>query len=219
MIGDGRYILGEDGLQITERGEWIISVWTYQEVVNSRKPCSTTIGDAADKTATTGVIPGLGISRYNFFHCISHSLIFYTRYRNLTLFGIRKVFHDWMLPKISQPTWQIIFRSLPSKSCRALTDVSVIERRENRFYSMIGAITQSPQDYTPPYTSASSGPSGNQTIPDLAESFMKICESKGDFSFTFSSAECDNAVGRRWRPETGHIPSVLPWTLSGSGPT
>jgi hypothetical protein len=75
MTGDGRYILGEHELQIAERDGLIISVWTvtYQEVGNNRKLFFTTITDAADENATTGVISGLGISRYNVLNYRSQS--------------------------------------------------------------------------------------------------------------------------------------------------
>jgi hypothetical protein len=215
MTSNRKFVLDKDELQIAERDEWVISVWTYQELANNQDRFFVAIDNADDhKNATTGVFSGLGVADSDFLSCIGYSLTRYTQRHNLTSFDVREIF-----PRLDILEDVIADRFIPSSSTSALQVMSNIDRRvcaidgpENRFYAMIGVITQ---HHTPAYTSASSGLS--PTIPDLAESFMRVCESKGDFSFIFSSAERDNAVGRRWRPKAGHIPSILPWNPYGIG--
>lgn len=213
--------LNDDELQIAERDEWVRSVWTYQEVVNSQAFFVAITGNDVDDYThgATGIFSGLGVRCSRFLDCLGHSLVSYKRRHDSesTPIDIRKVFPG--LDALDD----VVADSLTS-AWSALQVMSNIDRRvcasdrpENRFYSMIGTITRSPGN--PLYTSASRGfgQSSKPTIPDLAESFMRICEAKGDFSFIFSSAERDNAVGRRWRPSAGYIPSILSWHSYGDG--
>lgn len=83
-------------------------------------------------------------------------------------------------------------------------DRRVQERKEDHFYAMIGAIS-------------ADAPNEAAQLPPC-EAFMRICESKGDFSFIFSAERRENTPGRRWRPVSGDdLSCILPWHVVGSG--
>jgi len=215
MTSNTNYTLSEDELQIAERDEWVTSVWTYQEIVNSQTLFFIAISDEDDHAnGATGVFLGLGVPGSRFLNCVGHSLSLYKRHHNFDvqkgfprLDALEDVTVNWLTADAFARSALKVMSNLDRRVCAS-------NRPENRFYSMIGAITQSPKDRVFP---ASSGPSSKPMIPDIAESFMGICEAKGDYSFIFSSAERDNAVGRRWRPKAGFIPAILPWDCHGDG--
>jgi hypothetical protein len=72
----------------------------------------------------------------------------------------------------------------------------VVEKPEDHFYAMIGAITTSSQD------------SQDDESLHPSEYFMRVCEEKGDYSFVFSNAPRSEVPGRHWRPIEGNLPPV-----------
>ena len=215
MASDRKCVLTEDELRIAEGDEWITSVWTYQEVANSQDLVFVAIDEGEDhESAAAGASSGRGVSVSDFLSCIGYSLTRHTRGTALTPFDVRTAF-----PRMDALE-DLAVDILTSSTRSALQAMSNIDRRicaparpENRIYAMIGVITQSP--YTPTATPHTSGL--DPTIPELAESFMRECDRKGDFSYLYSSAERDDVMGRRWRPKAGDIPAVLLWCVYGSG--
>ncbi len=75
---------------------------------------------------------------------------------------------------------------------------------QNRFYSMIGALTARP-----------SARATSPTVTQLAERFMELSEEKGDYSFMFCTAPRDSRPGLTWRPIPSDFQSILTWHCFG----
>lgn len=73
----------------------------------------------------------------------------------------------------------------------------VCAREDDLFHAMVGAIT-------PLHVR-----DGHSHDLPAAEYFMRVCESKGDYSFIYSIAPRDTRPGRGWRPVAGPMPPVL----------
>jgi hypothetical protein len=185
----------DDGLlDILERDEWVTSVWTYQEVINSSRiyfVCET--------------LPRSSIDAVQFFNRVGYSLQQYRKRHSIDgialaerfphLSTMEDLFADWMLINYMAPFALQIMTNMDRRVHRAPT---------NYFYSMIGAVTQEP-----------SSESMRCTVADLAELFMAVCEKKNDYSFIYSATDRDTQPGRRWRPIPAHLASILPWHCSG----
>jgi len=174
--------MDEDALATLDQDQWVQSTWTYQEVVNSQ--------------TLAFICPGaLGeiVDGESFFNGMSYSL------RTLNPFSIRERFPSIDTFEDLLADWRIAGYSQRS----ALAVMSNMDRRvwhedRNYFHSMIGAVTSQPRWRS-------------WEEPHLSELFMKICEEKKDFSFIYSSATRSIDPARRWRPETGLLPSILTW--------
>jgi hypothetical protein len=81
----------------------------------------------------------------------------------------------------------------------------VSESEDDKFYAMVGAITA-----TPLYDQ-------DTRSVHPAEYFMRICESKGDYSFIYSTAPRSEISGKCWRPVIGQIHAIFPWHTYGKG--
>ncbi|CAL1698125.1 unnamed protein product [Somion occarium] len=97
---------------------------------------------------------------------------------------------------------------LPCSRCAAgiisNLDRRVYDDKKNYFYSMIGAVADTP-----------SGRSTASTVDSLAEKFMSICERKGDYSFIFTSTPRDERPGYRWRPRPGMVRALITYRCEG----
>ncbi|KAI0822898.1 hypothetical protein BC628DRAFT_623309 [Trametes gibbosa] len=185
-------------LAVLEADEWIRSVWTYQELVNSKtlwfvchahegappqepvrgQDVLDVVGGYIDRWGKTneGERPGMRI--------------LYPHADNF-----QELLADWMISDYSH-------RSALQIMCGMDNRVGVSP--QNRFYSMIGALTALP-------SARATAP----TIEQLAERFMTLCEEKGDYSFIFSSAARDARPGLRWRPAPCDLESVVTWHVFG----
>ncbi|KAL8369889.1 hypothetical protein RB595_000305 [Gaeumannomyces hyphopodioides] len=90
----------------------------------------------------------------------------------------------------------------------ALQVMGIMDRREqlrpeDHFYAMVGAVSRLP--------ASSAG------AADACETFMRLCERKGDYSFVYSAAPRCAEPARRWRPQVGDLPAVLRLPCYGSG--
>ncbi len=181
--------LDEESLQILNQDVWIKSVWTYQEVVNSQLLIFVSGGSSG------GIVD---VS--DFLNCVGYSLELYKKKYSLNSFDIRDrfpgldaledVITDWMISSYQQRS--------------ALQVLSNMDRRSwsdafNYFYAMMGAVTDQRSTST-----------GVTSIANLADTFMRICEEKNDYSFIYSSADRDERTGMRWRPAATILHSVLP---------
>lgn len=189
--------ISEAQLEVLEQDEWISSVWTYQEVMNSKTGrlhfVSTQIGDA--------VIDG-----EIFLNRLGYSLFLYIRANGLSSFDIRSRFPrlDAMEDLIAD------WRLAAYLEISALQILSNLDRRsaidpKNYLYASLGVISTNP-----------SWLSVDSTTAQLSESFMDICEQKNDYSFIYSSTPRDETPGKRWRPSPGLLHAILPTHCDGS---
>jgi len=195
-------------LEHLEQDAWVESVWTYQEVVNSHKlkfAPRNWMGEwfsiwsspwTKDNMIAAGpFFSGLGASlqRCKNRHGIKDLDIF-SRYPRLD--ALEETLSDWMMA-------EYVERS-------ALQVMANMDRRratesKYRFYSMIGSVTKDPCQRQPAVT-----------LSELAETFMRICELKDDFSFIFSAAPRSDDPMKPWRPQAGFLPSIISWHCTGS---
>ena len=168
-----------DGLKMLEQDEWLSSVWTYQEIVNSKRFYLVSEG-ATDPTLT--------IDGEVFFSVLGASLMKWMELNDLNAFKLHEAFPnlsafedlmaDWELAGYVERSALLVMCSLKSKTNND---------PNNYFYAVLGALTQEP--------------SWNPREGNLSEEFMRVCERKGDYSFIYSVAEKDGDVRRRWRPK------------------
>jgi Heterokaryon incompatibility protein (HET) len=181
-------------LDVLENDAWVKSVWTYQEVVNSRDLLFTGEGMVGKFIRGQPFLNRVGqylqiwqrTSGYN-------SFTFREKYPFLDAFA--NVVLDWIMAEYGERS--------------ALQVMSQMDNRcssepSNRFYSMIGAITTKP-----------AGRKSKSSIESISETFMELCEGKGDYSFMYASTERDKRSGYRWRPAPGILHSTLPWHCLG----
>ncbi|KAI9853646.1 MAG: hypothetical protein M1813_002037 [Trichoglossum hirsutum] len=181
----------EQRLDVLEQDEWITSVWTYQEVVNSQN----LIFVCEDRDSTSS-IPGA-----KFLNRLGYSLQLYKKAYNITGFDVIEKF-----PRLGAFEDLIADRFIAGYQERSALQVMgsmdrrVAKKPKSRFYSMIGAITKERSQRL-----------SRPSIYDLSESFMSACEKKNDVSFIYSAANRDIFSGKCWRPIPGFLPSILPW--------
>ena len=177
-----------------ENDAWMRSVWTYQEVINSR-----------DLLFTGESMVGNFIRGEDFLNRFGHHLQTWQRANGYNSFAFREkypfldafenVVLDWnMAGYVERSALQVM--SLMDNRCSL--------EPSNKFYSMIGAITNKP-----------AGRRSSSSIESISEAFMELCEGKCDYSFMYASTERDERSGYRWRPAPGMLHSTLPWHCSG----
>ncbi|KAK5032019.1 hypothetical protein LTS07_004641 [Exophiala sideris] len=158
--------LDEASLEILDADKWVQSVWTYQEVVNSR-----------DLAFVCVNAPGVVVDGTDFLNGIGFTLQKYKQKHGFDTFAIREMFP--LLDALDDVLgdWRVASRC-------ALLVMSNMDRRKwveerNYFYAMIGSVTSKPCHRT------------GQGMEDqhLSETFMSVCEEKNDFSFIYTSAE------------------------------
>ncbi|MCJ1285164.1 hypothetical protein MMC26_004502 [Xylographa opegraphella] len=189
--------LDEDVLQLLEQDEWIASVWTYQELVNSRPSFV-----SFDRS-----MAGLIVEASDFFHGLAFYLELYRRKHKVTSFQVQKLF-----PRLSAfEDSMLVWRCNAPLNISALQVMSNMDRRvyragepQNYFYAMMGAIT-----------TVSTWGAGGATVAEVSDRFMRMCERKNDYSFIYASTVREDRVGRRWRPAPGPMKSILAWHSYG----
>ncbi|KAH9848363.1 hypothetical protein C2E23DRAFT_889203 [Lenzites betulinus] len=185
-------------LDVLNADEWIRSVWTYQELVNSQTLWF--VCHAHEGSPSPPPVRGQDL-----FQIVGGYLDRWGKSHGGKLPGVRltyphadnfqELLADWMISDYGH-------RSALQIICGMEYRAGVTP--QNRFYSMIGALTAQPS------TRATS-----PTVEQLAERFMELCEEKGDYSFIFSSAARDARPGLRWRPTPCDLESVLTWHIFG----
>lgn len=179
-------------ISVLEQDAWISSVWTYQEVMNSRKlrfVCNQH-GDA--------IVDGL-----KFLNRLGYSLEKYKKLNRLDDFNM----HD-QFPHLDSfggliGDWEM----LAYTEVTALQVISNIGRRstaepKNLFFSMLGAITKNPAQLD-----------DDSILAELSESFMNTCQQKNDYSFICSSTMRNERTGKRWRPKIDIFHPILMWQI------
>lgn len=181
-------------LKILEQDMWIKSVWTYQEVVNSQGLFITAEGANCEP-----------IEGESFLNALGQYLELFRQANGLTTYDLREHFPYVDAFEDLIADWRVAVWCGRS----ALQVMSGMWRRKwfeeaNYFYAMIGTITGLP-----------SRRSSHPSIQSLSESFMGVCEEKGDFSFIYSTAPRDTLSGRLWRPSPTLLQPVLSWHTWG----
>lgn len=188
--------LNEQTLLALEHDEWVRSVWTYQEVVNSQMLYFT----------TTNPLSSAVVEGDTFLNRIGYTLHFYQQEHGFNSFDLRRrlrrldalgdLIGDWMISAYTDRSALQVMSNLDRRSCAV---------PQNYYYSMIGSITQLPSHHAV-----------GMQVADLVEKTMQICEQKNDYSFIFSTAARNelSATPRRPRPEPLH--SILPYLSYGA---
>jgi hypothetical protein len=188
--------LSDFNLLAFENDDWVKSVWTYQEVVNSQR-LQITCTDPHSNAVVDGS---------TFLNRIGFSLDQYKKANALNSFDIRARFPRLDAFEDLIADWMV--SGYTSRS--ALQVMSNLDRRvalepANYYYSMIGSLTQKP----------SARNAGSQ-ISDIVRRVMEICEEKNDYSFIFSSTPRDLGPRGYWKPRPESLHSILPWFSHGS---
>ena len=188
--------LNEQTLLALEHDEWVRSVWTNQEVVNSRMLYFT----------TTNPLSSAVVQGEIFLNRIGYTLHLYKQERGFNSFDLRgrlrglealnDLIGDWLVSACADRSALQVMSNLDRRSCAV---------PQNYYYSMIGSITQLP-----------SHRAVGMQIPDLVEKTMQICEQKNDYSFIFSTAARNELSTRPWRPRPEPLHSILPYLPYGA---
>lgn len=180
-----------------EKDPWVTRAWTYQEVVNSR---------ALSFVVETG--GDVFVKGHDLLREVNEAISTYKKTRGYDMFDIRErhprldsiedLLVDWMIADYQGRSAYQAMSDLARRSA---------ERHEDRYFALLGAISSAVLD--------------DRDAAELepAEQFMRVCESKGDFSFIYSTAQRSTVPGQSWRPASPDAAHpVLPWhSLGGSG--
>lgn len=187
----------ERQLQVLEDDQWVSSVWTYQEIMNSKIVHFV----ASEPAAGPGLIDGIDL-----FNQLGQTFQRYKEGRGLNDFEI------WSNFPAADALQQLVADWYMSSylGVSALRVMSNLDRRssnmpKNYFYSMLGVFTQQP-----------SWLERDSTVAELSESLMSLCEQKNDYSFLYSSTPRDGRIGKRWRPKPDFLHAVLAWHVHGN---
>ncbi|KAK0120735.1 hypothetical protein ONS96_010936 [Cadophora gregata f. sp. sojae] len=195
-------------MQVLEEDAWISRVWTYQELVNSRATYFTTPVSA--ENASVQVV----VEATQFFNCVGHSLSCYKRNNHISdstavaIFPNLNVLEDTLLDSTLSGYLERPALAILSNISMRTFDVNF---PQNRLLACIGALTKE----------ASWGPPSS-SLDDLAERIMGICESKGDYSFIFTSDRRSEMGGKAWRPNMAagkvsdgptHLVPIINWYI------
>lgn len=178
--------LDPDALFVLESDDWITRAWAYQEMVNSRAMYFIVPGDEC------ALVSGL-----DFLNAVLTTTDDYRKAHGIDSFSwseqhprldsLEELIADY---RIANYTTRSAYQVMSAMQRR------VVERPEDHFYAMIGALATSSQD------------SQDDESLQPSEYFMRVCERKGDYSFIYSTAPRSEVLGRRWRPIEGRFPPV-----------
>lgn len=186
----------ESQLRVLEEDRWISSVWTYQEIMNSKIFYFVTSKPGAGPTLIEpeSFVNELGqaLLRYKKGNCLN---VFELRSHFPALDALQEVVIDWRTSAYLEVSAMQVMANLDRRSS---------SMPKNYFYSMLGVFTQEP-----------SWLEQDSTIAELSESLMSLCERKNDYSFIYSSTSRDGRAGKRWRPKPDFLRAVLPWHIHG----
>lgn len=187
----------ERQLRVLDEDRWVSSVWTYQEIMNSKIVHFVTIQPAAGPAMIDGM---------DLFDRLGQTFQRYKKGLGLNNFELRirfpaadaldQLVADWFTSSYLEVSALQIMSSLDRRS-------SIMPK--NYFYSILGVLTQQP-----------SWLEQDSTVAELSESLMSLCEQKNDYSFLYSSTPRDGRAGKRWRPKPDFLHAVLAWHLHGS---
>jgi hypothetical protein len=185
-------------LRELENDEWVSSVWTYQEVVNSN-------GHKFVFTDPTGtlVVPG-----DKFLNRVGYSLHHHRKAHSLTAFDQRESLPHLDALEDTIADW--FTAGYTNRS--ALQVISKINRREiarpeNNLYAIIGGLSQEMQDRE--------SHMGIVDLRRLAEMLIDICERNGDYSFIYTANP--RSIEKGWYPTPEPFRAIVSWHSAGYG--
>jgi hypothetical protein len=183
-------------LQELESDVWVSRAWTYQELANAGE-----IEFAAEGS------PGVHLKAHVLLNALGDTIAELKKSGEVDSFTIRNVYPNldrfedlvggWMgAPFLEGNVYQIM-AGMHGRH----TDP---RHPDDVFNAILGSIS----------------PDWQGLAEDLglsaAERFMRVCESKPDFSFLFAATERSAEPGRRWRPVLTDRPEVIfPWHCQG----
>jgi len=171
--------LNNEMIGTLERDDWVSRAWTYQELVNNDNIRFTALGGST-YTKADNILNSLTIAIDKYMKERNwDSFDFYSKYPRISRF--EDVILDW---KISRYLERSAYQALSSIDDRVATNA------EDLSY-LIGAISDNPITTVNP-------PDGYSF-----EHLLQVCETKGDYSFIYSTARRSNKQGKRWRPANG----------------
>lgn len=187
----------ERQLRVLEEDRWVSSVWTYQEIMNSKKVHFVT----SEPSVGLALVDGIGL-----LDKLGQTLLRYKEGHGFNEFDIRRHF------PAADALQDLVAEWYTSNylGVSALQVMANLDRRssimpKNYLYSMLGVFTQQP-----------SWLEQDSTVAELSESLMSLCEQKNDYSFLYSSTPRDGRAGKRWRPKPDFLHAVLAWHSHGS---
>jgi len=187
--------LDSTALFILESDDWITRAWAYQEAVNSKALYFILQDDESTLVSGVDFLNAVvtSIDDYKKFHGID-SVNWAKHHRRLD--SLEVLIADYRIADYAaRSAYQVM----------SAMDQRVVERAEDRFFAMIGAIKTMSLDIQ-----------GDESLHP-SEYFMRVCEAKGDYSFIYSLAPRSEVQGRRWRPVEGKLPAVQPGLLIFGG--
>lgn len=177
--------LNRDHIPLLEAEDWVTRAWTYQEAVNARSLSVTCDGYDHDALLGDQFLNHVG-------HAISQlklpASVLRQRYPRL---DAMEDLCDYLLAGYAERS---------ALQVMAMMDRRMQHHPEDHFFAMIGALSQ-----------IRASEVGTQ---NPCESFMTLCELKGDYSFIFSDVPRETVAGWRWRPtaDPSHqLPVILSW--------
>lgn len=180
-------------LDLLDRDDWIRSVWTYQELVNSPMVIFTSCG------APTGASVDAG----EFLNTIGYSLTEYQKLHRLSSLGIRQRFPtldafqdaiaDWLVAGYLDRSVLACLTGVADRYCDPF-------RPAKRIYALLGALTQTP-----------SWGEADEAVATITTRAIALCNERGDFSYIYTSNSRQND-GRTWRPDPQHgLRPIVAW--------
>jgi len=178
-----------------ERDDWVSRVWTYQELVNSNKV--TIAAEGSDSWAEADDV----------LRTVSYAILDYRKalgynpfeFRSLhpRLDDLESLIVDWKIgPYLKRSAYQVM----------SGMDQRHAARPEEYYSAMVGAIGGSPPD------------GKLLQLAHPADYFMRICETKGDYSFIYNTGPRSTALGKGWRPEPAdRLKAIFSWASYGDG--
>lgn len=166
---------------------WTRRAWTYQEAVNSRALYFLAEGQEDLIVSGQDFLHRVedGIDAYKSRHALG-SLAWLEA--NPGLNGLEVLLADYRIADYADRSAYQVMAAMGKR---------ISERPEDYFYAMLGSISS-----TPPFADQDEGISP-------AEHFLRLCETKGDFSFIYCRAARSTAPGRGWRPVAGDFSAVV----------
>ncbi|KIJ38408.1 hypothetical protein M422DRAFT_781487 [Sphaerobolus stellatus SS14] len=186
-------------LEIINEDLWIQSLWSYQEIVTS--PMLAFVGQTKNS---------ISVDDSSLLNHLGSYLQTFGRMNSITSFDIRKNYPFLDALEDALVDRMLAFDGGPS----AFALLSGVYRRtlngEDCFLSLINILSIEEHNLAtiPPSTTT-------EDISILSESFLSLCERKGDFSFVFCSNRRDTRPGLMWRPAPERLRPMTIWSSFG----
>lgn len=175
--------------------EWGQRVWTYHELVSNGKV--TFIAERAEAAVEVEDVFRATTTATNEFQAARGLDSFQMRILYPSLDRYLTLLLDWKMAGYLERT---AYQVMTSTATREATRV------DDYFYALLGAISAPGESLAADSTA------------HPAELFMRACESKGDYSFMYTTAPRSIEAGAGWRPVPAErFPPVLAWPTYGSG--